>query len=146
MLRSDRRKLRERRLRQAGGGRRFDGFLDCWMIGWVDRAGQGRGVNFSFEDTVMILILSIHNGEGFSMGGLRTVTRLPRLTRMPHLAHLAHLRYLPRLPRLTRMSRKILQETAERTEVQVVASGGRVGLRLVGSFCYCGSELPLLCR
>ena len=30
-------KRREQRLGRAGGGRRIDGFLDCWMIGWVDR-------------------------------------------------------------------------------------------------------------
>src|SRR5947207_260175 len=31
--RFNRRKRRERRLRRAAGGRRIDGFLDCWVIG-----------------------------------------------------------------------------------------------------------------
>src|SRR5437867_555061 len=54
------RQRRERRLRRAAGGHRIDGFLDCWMIGWVDRGtGVDRGLSLSFEDTIMILILSI---------------------------------------------------------------------------------------
>ena len=36
----------------------------------------------------------------FSMGGLKTVTRLTRLTR---LTHLTHLRYLTRMTRMSRV-------------------------------------------
>jgi len=69
------------------------GLLDDWVGGSLN--GLARGLSFSLEDTNMIIILSIHDGEGLAQESWN-LTRLTRLTR------LTHLRYLTRLTRMSR--------------------------------------------